>query len=132
MKMKFIVLTFCGLVIEQNLIGQRPKDFTVLPKTKWKVKSGPVFGSPVIDNGIAFYASEDSALHAIDIQRGQERWRFGFYNASRSTPVIDKDNLYVISEDGLLYNVNKNTGKLNWQFVTPQGTLGERKYDRAD
>jgi outer membrane protein assembly factor BamB len=130
--MKFTLLIFYCFVIAHHLPGQRPKDFTGLPKTKWKIKSGPVFGSPVIDHGIAYYASQDSALHAIDIQKGQEKWKFKFYNASRSTPVIDKDNLYVISEDGLLYNVNKNTGMLIWQFATPQGTLGERKYDRAD
>jgi eukaryotic-like serine/threonine-protein kinase len=127
-----LVLSLYLFVTCTSAFSQNIKDFTELPKTKWKIKSGPIFGSPVIDGNTVFYASEDSVLHAIDLVSGKEKWKFSFYGASRSTPYVSNDNVFVISEDGLLYNVNKNTGKLTWQFVTPQGVLGERKYDRAD
>ncbi len=130
MKLKLFSFVFLFVVVTLHSFGQR--DFKELPKPKWKIKSGPVFGSPVIDGNTVFYASQDSALHAIDLTSGKEKWKFTFFGASRSTPYIYNDNVFVISEDGLLYNVNKNTGKLTWQFVTPQGVLGERKYDRAD
>lgn len=127
------ILALVLIVISQFAFSQKKNDFEELPKTKWKIKSGPIFGSPVIDNGTVYYASQDSALHAVDLQKGTEKWKYNFYGASRSTPYIDKDNLYIISEDGFLYNINKNTGKLIWQFITAQGGfLGERKYDRAD
>ncbi|SRR5260221_994063 len=132
MKSKLLLTLFCYLLSFHFCYSQKQKDFTSLPKLKWKIKSGPIFGSPVVDNNIVYFASQDSALRAVDAQQGKEKWKFSFYNASRSTPAIDKDNLYIISEDGILYNINKNTGKLIWQFVTPQGVLGERKYDRAD
>jgi outer membrane protein assembly factor BamB len=127
-----LLVLLCLCVTCTSASSQNIKDFTELPKVKWKIKSGPIFGSPVIDGNTVFYASQDSALHAVDLANGKEKWRFSFFGASRSTPYIINDNVFVISEDGLLYNVNKNTGKLIWQFVTPQGVLGERKYDRAD
>lgn len=126
------ILLLCFFVTCISAVGQSIKDFTELPKVKWKVKSGPVFGSPVVDDNTVFYASQDSALHAVDKASGKEKWKFSFYGASRSTPCISNDNVFVISEDGLLYNVDKITGKLIWQFATPQGVLSERKYDRAD
>ncbi|MEJ0056598.1 MAG: PQQ-binding-like beta-propeller repeat protein [Bacteroidota bacterium] len=132
MKQRIILSVLSILLLTPLAYSQRTKDFSELPKTKWKVKSGPIFGSPVIDNGTVYFASQDSALHAVDIQTGKEKWNYDLYAASRSTPFIDKDNTYIISESGILFNINKNTGKLIWQFVTPQGVLGERKYDRAD
>ena len=127
--MKLSLLFLCSAL---SFAALSQKDFKEQPKLKWKMKSGPVFGSLVIDNGTVFYASQDSSLHAVDMVKGSEKWRFRFRAGSRSTPIVDKDNVYVLSEDGALYNVNKNTGKLTWQVVTPQGTLGERIYDRAD
>lgn len=130
---KIFLNLLIGLIVSCNLVmAQRFKDFSSLPKTKWKLKYGAIFGSPVISDGLVYFTSADSALHAVDLQKGAEKWKFGFYASCRSTPAIDKDNIYVIAEDGLLYNINKHTGKLNWQFVTPQGTLTERKYDLAD
>ena len=133
MKALFMLSMIFQMCLPEPVLGQNQKDFTEIPKTKWKIKSGPIFGSPLINNGTVYYASQDSALHAIDLQKGIEKWKFNFHAASRSTPFIDKDNLYILSEAGLLYNINKNSGKLIWQFATHQGGfLGERKYDRAD
>src|SRR5436190_16264633 len=119
--MKFFTTTLLLLSILSFSYAQAKND--TAPHLKWKIKTGPVFGSPVIDNGVVYFASTDSSLHAVDLQKGTLLWKFNFYGSSRSTPFVEKENLYIISEDGALYDINKNTGKLIWQFVTPQGTL---------
>lgn len=126
------LLTSIILLIATAVVAQKPVVLRDLPQLKWKIKSGPIMGSPVADNGFVYFASQDSALHAIDIANGKEAWKYTFRAGSRSTPAIDKESVYIISEDATLYNINKNSGKLTWQFITPQGTLGERIYDRAD
>ncbi|HWA34929.1 MAG TPA: PQQ-binding-like beta-propeller repeat protein [Cyclobacteriaceae bacterium] len=132
MKKLNLTVLLAFLIVANICLAQKVADFSTLPKVKWKMQLGPVFGSPLIDNGTVYCASQDGFLHAIDLQQGTEKWKFDLHAPSRSTPAIDKDNLYVISESGVLVNINKNTGKQIWQFSTPQGTLLERKYDRAD
>lgn len=124
---------FLVLALAAFTNGFSQKDFAQKPALKWKVKSGAIFGAPVIDGATVYYASQDSTLHAIDLASGNVKWKYKIFAASRSTPFIDKDNLYILCEYGVLYNINKNTGKLNWQTFTHQGGfLGEHKYDRAD
>ena len=101
-------------------------------KVKWKYRMGGMFGSPVIGNNVVYIAGLDSTLHAIDVQSGKTIWKFKTSGPIRSTPCLYESSVFVISEDGSLYNLNKVNGAVNWQYVTPQGTLQERKYDRAD
>lgn len=108
------------------------QDFISQPKLKWKFKAGPVYGSPVVDKNLVFVASADSSLRALELESGKEKWRLQLYGASRATPYVHGESVFILAEDGLLYNVSKATGKVLWHHATPQATLSERKYDRAD
>lgn len=126
----FNVFIFC--LVAFTAVGQ--SSFSKLPKVKWKVKIGSVYGSPVADvnTGMIYVAGLDSTIHAIETKSGKEKWKFKTNGPIRSTPLLHNQSVYCISEDGLLYHLDKVTGKVNWRFLTPQGTLQERKYDRAD
>jgi outer membrane protein assembly factor BamB len=49
----------------------------VYPGVKWKFKTeGEVWSSTVVVGGVVYFGSYDDHLYAVDIETGQEKWRF--------------------------------------------------------
>ena len=96
----------------------------------WKFKTGgPVHSSPVISGGVAYVGSWDGYLYAVDIQSGQEKWKFktGTDLAKAlpdawtlSSPAISDGMVYFGSWDGYLYALDSTTGQEKWKFKTAQ------------
>jgi eukaryotic-like serine/threonine-protein kinase len=130
--MQYRLMLILFILATQITVAQTKKTDTPSSRVKWKYRMGGIFGSPVSENNILYVAGLDSTLHAVDVQSGKSVWKFKTSGPIRSTPCLHESNIIVISEDGSLYNLNKINGEVNWQYMTPQGTLQERKYDRAD
>ncbi len=118
-------------VFSQTVSGfsKEMQDFDKLPAVRWAFTiASPVFSSPVVSDGLAYFGGLDSLLYAVEIKTGKEAWRFRTKGPIRSSVCIGGSRLYLNGGDGVLYSLEKRTGKLLWSF----NTGGERQYDFAD
>lgn len=98
-----------GEVIALELNGQR----------KWSFRTRrSIMASPVVDrDDMAYVASMDGYLYAIDAANGYSQWKFRTLGPIISSPALDTDdNIYVCSADGHLYCVNTQSGRERWKF----------------
>ncbi|HEY0753805.1 MAG TPA: PQQ-binding-like beta-propeller repeat protein [Ktedonobacteraceae bacterium] len=85
---------------------------------------GPIFSSPIAQNGIVYTASTDKTLSALDIRTGNMVWRFRGESPFYSTPALQDGVLYAAGIDGFLYALDAATGRMRWQ--SKLGTPGAR------
>lgn len=95
--------------------GSAP-DGPVALKQAWSYCTGaPIFASLLVQNGVAYIASTDKSVAAIDIQHASVLWRFQGDSAFYSTPIIQQDRLYLGSLDGTISALDTHSGKPVWQ-----------------
>ena len=84
-----------------------------------------VFSSPVVQNGVAYIASTDTTLTALDIQRAKILWQVQAADAFFSTPALVNGVLYIGSLSGAIYAINTQDGFVRWntQLDTPGAKL---------
>ncbi len=83
---------------------------------------GPIFSSPIVQNGLVYSASTNNTLTALNIRTGTVAWRFQADSAFYSTPALQNGLLYAASVNGSLYALNAATGQVRWQ--RPSGIPG--------
>ncbi len=77
---------------------------------------GPVFSSPIVQNGIVYTASTgNNTLAALDIRTGKPRWHIQVSSPVYSSPSIQNGVLYIAAVDGTLYAIDAKTGSVRWQ-----------------
>lgn len=118
--------------------GQRSSKAPALdqkPSLLWSFScKAPIVSSPVIDEGIVYFGSEDSTWYALDLASGAVKWKLKTHAAIRSTPVIYRDRVFLTGGNGVLACADKKTGAISWRIVFDQTAqfMGERSYDFAD
>ncbi|MGC3946897.1 MAG: PQQ-binding-like beta-propeller repeat protein [Chryseolinea sp.] len=119
--------------------GQRsgnPQEASVKqPAVLWTYSSGAaIISSPVIDNGLVYFGSEDSTWYALESATGKVKWKLRTNAPIRSSPVISGDRIFLTGGNGVLACANKATGAIVWRIVFDQTALfmAERSYDFAD
>jgi outer membrane protein assembly factor BamB len=84
-----------------------------------------VAASPVVARGRVFVGSFDGAFYAIDLDTGQEVWRFdGASNWYWASALVVEDTVYAPSLDGNLYALDIDTGALRWTLETEGRIVG--------
>ena len=78
---------------------------------------GDIAGSPVVDRGAVFSASQAGQLAGIDLRSGQVAWEapVGGYH----TPWLSGETLFVISNRGEVVAVNRVDGRIRWTKELP-------------
>jgi len=90
----------------------------------WTFKTdGPIWSSPVADEGSIYFGSNDGNIYALKADNGKRVWRAKIGGWVMGHPTIDGKYLYVLSDDGFLYNLEKKTGKMVWRFDTHGGDV---------
>jgi len=86
---------------------------------KWKFKTEDYVSSPILNEGILYFGSDDSFLYALDIKTGKEKWKVevGSYNSVKS-PISSQSTVYFGASDYFLYALDSDTGKEKWKFET--------------
>jgi outer membrane protein assembly factor BamB len=139
--MKLLGLAALAMMSSGMLAGQTPskkanennKDFENLPTLQWKFATkAPIFGTPVVSDGIVYVGSLDSSLYAIEMTSGKLMWKLKTGGEIRSTVCLSGDQIFSYSGDATLYAIHKLTGKISWTFKTKGGILGDRRHDFAD
>jgi outer membrane protein assembly factor BamB len=82
-----------------------------------------VYRPIVQDNLVLVGCEHNGALLALDLETGEERWRFYTDGPIRMTPVADAERIAVASDDGHLYCLD-HAGRLQWKF---RGGPSQRK-----
>ena len=103
--------------------GSGPQKFH---RVKWKFPTGErVISSPVWDNGVVYFGSDDHNLYAVDAATGRQNWKFSTQGPVPATAAIAGGTVYFGSYDGKFYAVDAQNGKLRWKFSTG----GERRFE---
>jgi outer membrane protein assembly factor BamB len=88
---------------------------------KWefdpKTKGGGIEGAPAIVGGVAFVASLDKHLYALDLATGNEKWKAKL-GAMKASPAVRDGRVYVGDLDGRFHCVSAADGKPLWKFET--------------
>jgi len=101
---------------------------------KWKFDAGrTVISTPAVAGGTVYFGSgcvgggpqrcndppgSDYYVYALDLETGQEKWRFGTSGAVVSSPLFADGVVYFGSEDRHLYALEAQTGQEKWRFKT--------------
>lgn len=88
-------------------------------EVKWefdpKTKDGGIEGAPAIAGGVAFVASLDKHLYAIDLATGKEKWKVKL-GAMKASPAVKDGRVFVGDLDGRFHCVSAADGKPLWKF----------------
>jgi len=88
--------------------GTAPREFH---RVKWKFPTGArVVGSPVIQDKVIYFGSDDGNVYAVDAESGQQIWKTTTRGPVPCTPAIDHGTVYVGSYDGKFYALNAQSG----------------------
>ena len=77
---------------------------------------GPVWSSPIVENGVALVGSLDHNVYAVNIDDGSEKWRFRSGGAVTSGIAVAEGRVVFGSFDSTLYALDVETGNLVWRF----------------
>lgn len=93
---------------------------------RWRFATGDrVVSSPVWNDGVLFFGSDDGNVYAVDAATGLQRWKYTTGGPVPSTPAVAGGLVYVGSYDGKLHALNARTGRAVWKFSTG----GERRFE---
>lgn len=104
-----------------------PGDFQVRDlrtgKLKWRFPTGLAEPSPVVRDGVAYFAATNGNVYAIDLERREPRWVYSSGAKITSSPALAGDRLYVGDYAGRVLCLDLATGEQLWAT-----TVGSRVY----
>lgn len=79
-----------------------------------------VEGAPAVVDGVAYIASTDKHLYAVDLATGQEKWKtkLGIMKAS---PAVKGGRVYVGDVSGNVHCVDTAKGEVKWKYTPETG-----------
>lgn len=84
---------------------------------KWRyLTKRPVTSSPIVSDGIVYFASLDSNFYALDAKSGWVIWRFRMGKGSVSSPTLLENLIIFGSADNFLYCVDKSSSREIWRY----------------
>ncbi|MCI0438205.1 MAG: PQQ-binding-like beta-propeller repeat protein [Chloroflexi bacterium] len=85
---------------------------------KWTFRTGDkVWSTPAVSDGVAYFGSLDHNFYAVDLETGQEKWRYDrSEGAIAASPLVHNGRVYFGSFDKIFYALDALTGQVVWQF----------------
>jgi outer membrane protein assembly factor BamB len=103
---------------------QWTRQYPVFEST-WTIEGSELVYSPIVLGRTMFVGSPaNDSLTAIDVETGEEKWRFYTEGPVRLAAAGWKKRVFVTCDDGFLYCVNAGDGKLIWKY---RGAPGKRR-----
>jgi len=91
----------------------------------WSVEvGGAVTSSPVVQDGIVYFGSDDQHLWALDAETGEERWSFATEDIIEAPPLLLGGKVYIGSSDFYIYCLDAKSGEEVWRVPTDDKILG--------
>lgn len=82
----------------------------------WNQKTGWVWGSATVSDGLVFVPCIDGYVMALDANNGHMIWRHRFNMSVCSEPCLEGEQVFFGSWDNYTIAFDKKTGHVNWQF----------------
>lgn len=76
----------------------------------------PLSNTPLYDNLVIYFASQDGAIYAYDTVQGKLLWSYKTEKGIKADLILDEDILYAGSTDYAVYAIDRYSGVLLWQF----------------
>ena len=112
----------------EYLLEQKPEEAEVVeanepnPRLATEFERGGSIGtSPLVADGIVYFADALKFFYACDAVTGRELWRFQAGDAVGSSPTIASGLVYFGCFNGFVYALQAATGELVWRFYTGDG-----------
>jgi outer membrane protein assembly factor BamB len=88
---------------------------------RWVFKAkDSVEGAPVVVDGVAYLASADKHLYAVELASGKEKWKVKL-GPMRAGAAVQGGRVYVGDLEGKVYAVEAATGKRVWTYESDVG-----------
>lgn len=85
-------------------------------EVKWTFKAGDMIeGAPAVVDGVAYVASLDRHLYAVELATGKQKWKQKL-GAMRASPGVKGGRVYVGDIEGRFHCVAAADGKVLWKF----------------
>jgi len=109
------------------LTTMEPGDFQVRDlrngKLLWSMPTGLTEPSPIVRNGVAYFAATSGNVYAVDLERREPRWVYSGGSKITSSPALVGDRLYVGDYAGRVLCLDATDGSLIWS-----GSAGSKVY----
>jgi outer membrane protein assembly factor BamB len=92
-------------------------------RVRWRIYTGRAEPSPVIRDGIAYFAAANGNVYALNLERRRMRWVFHGGVKITSSPALVGNRLYVGDYAGRVFALDARTGRRLWT-----GSAGSRVY----
>ncbi|MBN2042360.1 MAG: PQQ-binding-like beta-propeller repeat protein [Candidatus Aenigmarchaeota archaeon] len=80
-------------------------------------EGGSILATPMLNNGMVYFTSADHYVYAVDVETGEEKWRFRTDGKMFCTPAVYGNLVIVGAYDRNVYAINEN-GEEVWRFQT--------------
>jgi hypothetical protein len=89
---------------------------------KWTFRAAAnITTCPAVLDGMVYFGSDDFNMYAVDVQMGQEIWKFGT-GLIHHPPAVHEGVVYVVSSDNL-HALDAATGAVKWTVNTQHSSL---------
>lgn len=98
-----------------NLYAYNAASGNELPWSPFRA-GGRIWSTPSVQNGIAYFGSQDHHAYAVDLRDGSELWRHRTGGAIVGNPLLFDGKMFIGSFDKKLYALDADDGELEWTF----------------
>ncbi len=98
-----------------NLYGFRADTGAEMPWSPFTT-GGRIWSTPRVQNGIAYFGSQDNFVYAVQLRDGKELWKYQTGGAVVGSPLLFSGEIIVGSFDKKLYALDADDGELEWSF----------------
>ena len=77
---------------------------------------GKIWSTPAVQNGIAYFGSQDHSVYAVDLRDGSQLWRYRTGGPVVGNPLLFSGKVFIGSFDRKLYALDADDGELEWEF----------------
>ncbi|MFH0826204.1 MAG: PQQ-binding-like beta-propeller repeat protein [Pseudomonadota bacterium] len=89
-----------------------------MAELKWRFPVGDVAATPLVFGNTVYFGSWDGHLYAVNLETGEEIWRFKTKGPVHACPALTDGSLCFGSGDNYLYCVDSHNGTLRWRYRT--------------
>ncbi|MFP4144491.1 MAG: PQQ-binding-like beta-propeller repeat protein [Phycisphaeraceae bacterium] len=94
--------------------------YAVTRELLWRARTfGAVVAEPAIDELTAYLPSVDQTLYAVDLRRGQDRWRYYTEVPLTISPLLAGETLYLPLPGEAVAALDAQTGEEKWKLDMP-------------
>lgn len=98
--------------------SKSPGDVRILDldkgRTLFRLQAGEAEPSPVIRNGLAYFASANGNVYALDLDRRRLRWVFHGGAKITGSPALAENRLFIGDYAGRVFALNAHSGRHIW------------------